>query len=98
LYENDPGLYFAYNIPSFFIGFIAFMLLFTLVSFWFYHCGLAMSGATTREDIKFHRHSKENGISQGSRWKNLVVAWCGPLQPSLVLFFFINFENILYKI
>ncbi len=98
MYENDPGLYFAYNIPSFFIGFIAFMLLFTLVSFWFYHCGLAMSGATTREDIKFHRHSKENGISQGSRWKNLVVAWCGPLQPSLVLFFFINFENILYKI
>ena len=81
---KDPGLYFVYNIPSFFIGFIALMLFFTLTSFWFYHCGLAMSGATTREDIKFQRHSKENGFPQGSKWKNLMNSWCGPLQPSLV--------------
>ncbi|CAF2477844.1 unnamed protein product [Rotaria sp. Silwood2] len=83
MYKNDPGLYFAYNIPSFFIGFIAFVLLFALASFWCYHLGLAMSGATTREDIKFQRHSKEIGISQGSKWRNLIVSWCGPLQPSV---------------
>ncbi|CAF1150239.1 unnamed protein product [Adineta steineri] len=82
-YKNEPGLYLAYNIPSFFIGFISIMLFFTLLSFWCYHCGLAMSGATTREDIKFQRHSKESGIPQGSKWKNLIVSWCGPLQPSV---------------
>lgn len=83
IYKDDPGLYFAHNIPSFFIGFIAFMLFFTLVSFWCYHCGLAMSGATTREDIKFQRQSKERGAPQGSKLKNLMTSWCGPLQPSL---------------
>jgi hypothetical protein len=93
-YKDDPGLYFAYNIPSFFVGFIGLMLFFTLTSFWCYHCGLAMSGATTREDIKFQRHSKESGVPQGSRWKNVLVSWCGPLQPSLVFFSF--FCEILY--
>jgi hypothetical protein len=86
IYKDDPGLYFAYNIPSFFVGFIGLVLFLTLSSFWCYHCGLAMSGATTREDIKFQRHSKENGIPQGSRWKNILVSWCGPLQPPLVVF------------
>lgn len=85
-YKTDVGLYFAYNIPSFFIGMIALVLFFTLSSFWCYHCGLAMSGATTREDLKFHRHTKELGIAQGSRWRNLIVSWCGPMQPSLVSF------------
>ncbi len=84
VYKNDTGLYFAYNIPSFFIGFVGFMMFFTLISFWCYHCGLAMNGATTREDIKFQRHSKERGIPQGSKRKNLIVSWCGPLQPSFV--------------
>ncbi|UJR10008.1 hypothetical protein I4U23_014231 [Adineta vaga] len=56
MYKNEPGLYFAYNIPSFFLGFISFFLMFTLASFWFYHCGLAMSGATTREDIRLRKH------------------------------------------
>jgi hypothetical protein len=55
IYKNDPGLYFAYNIPSFFVGFVAAVLLFTLSSFWCYHCGLAMSGATTREDVSFKK-------------------------------------------
>lgn len=81
-YKSDPGLFLAYNIPSFFIGFIALSLVFTLASFWCYHCGLAMSGATTREDIKFQRHSKEQGHATGSKWKNLIVSWCGPLQPA----------------
>jgi hypothetical protein len=88
MYKNDSGLYFIYNIPTFFLGFIAFMLLFTLLSFWFYHCGLAMSGVTTREDMKFQRQSKENRILQGSKWKNLIASWCGPLQPSLVVFLY----------
>jgi hypothetical protein len=85
-YKDDPGLYFAHNIPSFFIGFLSLMLSFTLSSFWFYHCGLAMSGATTREDIKFRKHSKENESPRGSRWKNLIISWCGPLQTSSVDF------------
>jgi hypothetical protein len=51
MYKDQPGLYFAYNIPSFFIGFVAIMLLFSLSSFWCYHCGLAMSGQTTRENV-----------------------------------------------
>lgn len=84
IYKDDPGMFFAYNIPSFFIGFIALMLFFTLVSFWCYHCGLAMSGATTREDIKFKRHTKEVGLPQGSKWRNVLISWCGPLQPSFV--------------
>jgi hypothetical protein len=91
IYKNDAGLYFAYNIPSFFIGFVAFMMTFTLASFWCYHCGLAMSGATTREDIKFQRHSKEIGLPQGSKSRNLMVSWCGPLQPSFVFIFYSNY-------
>lgn len=47
-----------------------------------------MSGATTREDIKFQQRSKQSGVQQNSKWKNVTVAWCGPLQPSLVLFVF----------
>ncbi len=50
-YKDQPGLYVAYNIPSFFIGFIAAMLLLSLSSFWCYHCGLAMSAETTREQV-----------------------------------------------
>ncbi len=95
VYKDDPGLYFAYNVPSFFIGFIAFMLTFTLISFWCYHCGLAMSGATTREDIKFQRHSKEIGLPQGSKWRNIVISWCGPLQPSFV---FVLYSILLFEI
>ena len=51
LYKDNPGVYVAYNIPSFFIAVIAFFLMFTLASFWCYHCGLAMNGITTRDDV-----------------------------------------------
>lgn len=50
-YKDEAGLFIAWNIPSFFIGFVAFTLFFTLSTFWCYHCGLAMSGTTTREDV-----------------------------------------------
>ena len=93
IYKDDPGLFFAYNIPSFFIGFVGLMMFFTLISFWCYHCGLAMSGATTREDIKFQRHSKDIGIPQRSKGKNLMISWCGPLQPSLVCICFDFIRN-----
>lgn len=80
---EDPGEKFAYNIPSFIVGIIAFMLLLTLSSFWCYHCKLAMNGTTTREDIKFRKYSKENGLAQDSKWMNLIRAWCGPVRPSV---------------
>ena len=83
VYKNDPGLFFAYNIPSFFIGFIALMFLLTLSSFWCYHCRLAMSGATTREDMKSQgRGAKERGAGPRSYCRNLMMTWCGPVQPS----------------
>ncbi|CAF1045110.1 unnamed protein product [Adineta ricciae] len=82
-YKDDPGMYFAYNVPSFFIGFLGVMLFLTLMPFWVIHCGLTMSSTTTREDIKFKKHAKEHGIPQGSKWKNLIMSWCGPLQPSI---------------
>jgi palmitoyltransferase ZDHHC9/14/18 len=84
-YKSDPGLYFAYNIPSFFIGFVAVMLFLTLMPFWFVHCGLTMNNTTTKEEAKFHQHAKENGIPRRSKWKNLILSWCGPVQPSLVV-------------
>ena len=85
---DDPGQKFAYNIPSFLVGIIAFMLFLTLSSFWCYHCRLAMSGTTTREDLKFRKSSKEIEVVQGSKWMNLVRTWCRPLPPPLVHFFF----------
>ncbi|CAF3418929.1 unnamed protein product [Rotaria socialis] len=83
IYKNDPGLYFAYNIPTFFVGFIAFVFVATLAPFWCYHLGLALTGVTTREDIKSRREEKQAGIPQSSKCTNLVVSWCGPLQPSV---------------
>lgn len=85
---DDPGYKFAYNVPSFFVGIIAFMLFLTLASFWCYHCGLAMNGTTTRENLKFQRQTKENRLSQRLKWLNLIISWCGPLQPSFVYSFF----------
>ena len=51
-YKDQSGLFFAYNIPNFVIGFIAGILILSLCPFWCYHCGLAMSGQTTREDVR----------------------------------------------
>ncbi|UJR36071.1 hypothetical protein I4U23_028807 [Adineta vaga] len=82
-YKNDPGMYFAYNVPSFFNGFIGLMLFMTLLPFWFLHCGLTMSATTTKEDVQFKKHTKERGLAQNPKWKNLISSWCGPLQPSV---------------
>ena len=87
MYKSDLGLYFAHNIPTFFIGFIGLVFSLTLLPFWCYHFQLAISGVTTREDIKFRKHSEQIGMSQNSKWKNLITSWCGPLQPSLDLIF-----------
>lgn len=52
-YKNEPGLFFAYNIPSFFNGLVGITLFFSLSTFWCYHCGLAMTASTTREDVSY---------------------------------------------
>lgn len=53
LYKDQAGLFVAYNIPNFFVGLIAILLAFTLSSFWCFHCGLAMSGETTRDNVNY---------------------------------------------
>lgn len=50
-YKNEPGLFVAYNIPSFIVGIVALLFFLTLAPFWCYHCRLTMSGTTTREDV-----------------------------------------------
>ncbi|CAF0957976.1 unnamed protein product [Adineta ricciae] len=81
LYKDNPGVYVAYNIPSFFIAVVAFFLMFTLASFWCYHCGLAMNGITTRDDMRYRKHLERNELPHGSRCQNLMESWCGPLRP-----------------
>ena len=51
MYKEETGLFIAYNVPSFFIGLVAFLLLLTLFPFWCYHCGLSMRKTTTREHV-----------------------------------------------
>lgn len=84
-YKSDPSMYFAYNIPSFFVGFVGLMLFLTLAPFWCIHCGLTMSNTTTKEEAKFRKRAKDNDVPRRSKWKNLLLSWCGPLRPSLVV-------------
>ena len=51
LYKDRPGLFVAYNVPSFLIGLVALFFLFLLSKFWCYHCTLAMDGVTTKEEV-----------------------------------------------
>ncbi|CAF4103360.1 unnamed protein product, partial [Adineta steineri] len=83
IYKNEIGLFFAYNIPSFFNGFVGFCFMFTLIPFWCYHCRLTMNGETTRDDIRYKKHLEKNELPRGSRCHNLIASWCGPTRPSV---------------
>ncbi|CAF1380002.1 unnamed protein product, partial [Didymodactylos carnosus] len=81
-YKDNISLFIAYNIPTFFVAMVAFSLVFTLGSFWCYHCGLAMKNATTREDMK-HLRNDATLFGHESAMKNLGLNWCGPLRPPI---------------
>lgn len=52
VYKNDVGLFIAYNVPSFFIGVVAILLIMMLTPFSCYHCSLACEGVSTREKVR----------------------------------------------
>lgn len=60
IYKNEPGLFIAYNVPTFLVGIVGLMFFITLSTFWCYHCGLTMSGTTTREDVNSKRNELNN--------------------------------------
>ncbi|CAF3902640.1 unnamed protein product [Rotaria sordida] len=82
-YKDQSGLFFAYNIPSFFNGFIGICLMLMLFPFWCSHCGLAMNAVTTKEDSRHRQDFEHNEFSSSSRCRNLIQACCGPLRPSV---------------
>ena len=51
IYKNEPGLFVAYNIPTFIVGIVALLFFLTLAPFWGYHFRLTITGTTTREDV-----------------------------------------------
>ncbi|CAF3141164.1 unnamed protein product [Rotaria sp. Silwood2] len=83
IYKDQSGLFFAYNIPSFFNGFVGLCLALSLFPFWCNHCGLAMNDVTTKENVRHRKGSEDNEFSTGSRCQNLIQSWCGPLRPSV---------------
>ncbi|CAF1498050.1 unnamed protein product [Rotaria magnacalcarata] len=81
IYKYQGGLFFAYNIPNFLTGLIAILFGFTLFPFWYYHCGLAMNGVTTKETMRHQHDSEHKEANCGLRFQNLIQAWCGPIRP-----------------
>ncbi|CAF3403952.1 unnamed protein product [Rotaria socialis] len=81
IYKYQGGLFFAYNIPNFLTGLIAILFGFTLFPFWYYHCGLAMNGVTTKQAMKHEDGLEDKEANCGLRFQNLTRAWCGPIRP-----------------